>query len=236
MSSIATKYISCKEVLAKIYSDLNLGSEYRLTDMIEWIGEAMEHMDATVVHQDKVVDLTIKEFRAKLPCDLYLVDTVQHNQFAMIYDMTKGATSYHTTNAETTIKNLYSKPENTYTIQFPFLNTYFRDGDVRLFYKAFPVDEEGLPMIPDNIYFKEACLYYVMFKLKTADYNTGKINFNEWQAIKQMFNKTADKAMTAVSFPHPDKVKSMMNRWMRLVPIVNEHEYMNYFSNFQQKI
>lgn len=74
---IDNKLVSSKAVLAKIIADLDLKEdEIRITDVREWIGEAMEKIGAVQQLEHKVANLKICDYQAKLPCDLYRLNQV----------------------------------------------------------------------------------------------------------------------------------------------------------------
>lgn len=74
---IDNKLVSSKAVLAKIIADLDLKEdEIRITDIREWISEAMEKIGAVQQLEHKVANLKICDYQAKLPCDLYRLNQV----------------------------------------------------------------------------------------------------------------------------------------------------------------
>lgn len=74
---IDNKLVSSKAVLAKIIADLDLKEdEIRITDVREWIGEAMEKIGAIQQLEHKVANLPVIDYQAKLPCDLYRLNQV----------------------------------------------------------------------------------------------------------------------------------------------------------------
>lgn len=69
---IDNKLVSSKSVIAKIISDLDLKEdEIKITDIRNWIGEAMEKIGAVQQLEHKVEVIPVENYQAKLPCDLY---------------------------------------------------------------------------------------------------------------------------------------------------------------------
>lgn len=74
---IDNKLISSKAVIAKIMADLDLKEdEIKITDVREWIGEAMEKIGAIQQLEHKVSNIPVVGYQAKLPCDLYRLNQV----------------------------------------------------------------------------------------------------------------------------------------------------------------
>lgn len=60
-----------------------------------------------------------------------------------------------------TCANIYSKCLDTFSIQNGKLYTNFKEGSMYLMYNAFPLDEEGYPLIPDNEMVEKCIEYYI---------------------------------------------------------------------------
>lgn len=58
-------------------------------------------------------------------------------------------------------QNIYSTSADTFTIENKNFYTNFKDGTVYLSYHAFPLDEDGYPMIPDNEMIEKCIEYYI---------------------------------------------------------------------------
>lgn len=74
------KMTTAKSVIAKVIADLNLEEkDIRITDISQWIGEAMEKIGAVTQLDHKVVVLPLKDYQVKLPCDLQKLDSVAYS-------------------------------------------------------------------------------------------------------------------------------------------------------------
>lgn len=66
------KYTSSREVIAKIYSDLDVQEElHRITDIREWITEAIEKIGAFDQYVKKVAEFPVINYRVRLPIDFH---------------------------------------------------------------------------------------------------------------------------------------------------------------------
>ena len=74
---IVNRMISSKSVIAKVIADLDLKEDQiRITDIREWILEAILKIGAIQQYDHKVVILPIINHQAALPCDLYKLGQV----------------------------------------------------------------------------------------------------------------------------------------------------------------
>src|SRR6478736_7542911 len=90
------KLISCKTIIAKVYRDLQLQEENRWHDMIEWIGEGLGFIDATVQFVDDIATICVKDHRGALPCNLYAIVQTLHHGLPMRYATDTRSSHYHT--------------------------------------------------------------------------------------------------------------------------------------------
>ena len=126
--------ISSKSVIRKIVTDLGLGGqEIPWQDIVEWIGEGLQHIGAVGQLVEQVTDLEVSGFRAKLPGDFFS-----------------------------------ARPNNhlAYQLRGDSLLVGFSEGLITGFtYLAFPLDEEGFPLVPDNISYATALFWKVAMQL-----------------------------------------------------------------------
>lgn len=80
------KNTSVKEVIAKVFTDNDIqDGTHRISDMIEWAGEALERIGAfpqfvnKVTGKDDIPLLTISDYQAKLPSDFYKLIQVAYS-------------------------------------------------------------------------------------------------------------------------------------------------------------
>jgi len=64
------KLTSIERVISGIYRDLKPVIELNENDMIEWAGEALEHIGAYGQLEEKVINLTVSDYRALVPSGL----------------------------------------------------------------------------------------------------------------------------------------------------------------------
>ena len=97
------KFVSVKRVIAKVFTDLDLKEgDHRVTDMIEWAGEAVKKIGAFPVLSTKITGkggrplLEITNYQARLPVDLTSINQVAYSTTLTgpFYPMTYAAGSF----------------------------------------------------------------------------------------------------------------------------------------------
>ncbi len=88
------KLVTSNSVIAKIISDLNIKDDsLRITDMRQWIAEAIEKIGAVTQLESRVEIIPIKQFQCKLPCDLHSIGQVAYSYNGSTWITIKKATS-----------------------------------------------------------------------------------------------------------------------------------------------
>lgn len=97
------KFVSVKRVIAKVFTDLDLKEgDHRVTDMIEWAGEAVKKIGAFPTLLTKTTGkggqpiLMLVNYQAKLPCDLTTINQVAYSdtETGPFYPMTYASGSF----------------------------------------------------------------------------------------------------------------------------------------------
>lgn len=118
------------------------------------------------------------------------------------------------------------------------LTTNMRNGTIMVAYLRYPVDEDGLPLIPDNEVVKEAILHYVLYRYWTSKYQMkedgadGRVKFH-----LDMWSTLSKKALN-LNLPDVSTIENLMNIRNRIVPrgrrfaqgfaTLANQEYVNY--------
>jgi hypothetical protein len=111
----------------------------------------------------------------------------------------------------------------TYKMNNNYITTSFKSGKVVIAYNAFPVDDCGYPLIPDNIKYKQAVQWYVTMKIDAKMWRVGKISDKVYHESCQNWSWYVGAAQAAGRMPSIDQLESWKNQSLRLIPITNRH-------------
>ena len=241
------RHVSTKEVIAKVFRDLKPGNASWTMDAVEWIGEALDFIGYHGVFDHKAKELTVANHKAEIPCDLYQLIQVAHNDCALVYgtDTTgyvadhrvatpsAGNGVYTTAVGQTNPTDDHSSPAFTlkftknssssndyYLVNGGYIVTSFEDGKITLYYTAYLTDTDGFPLVPDNIYVKQALEWYIIRQMMMGGYVHPVFN---WQVADDKWGHYCVAAQNDLSFPSIDKMETMKNMFVRMVPNINRH-------------
>ena len=189
---------------------------------IEYAVDFMQIMCAPALFDEKTAIVKIDDWRGQLPCDFESMIQVRlaadkkhkHPGPAFRYS----GDSFHMSN-----DHHHYDPSLTYKIQGMCIFTSTKDHDVEIAYRAFAVDDEGLPLLPDDANFLLALENYIKLQWFTMLYDTGKIPITVLQNTQQEYAWAAGRAQSSFNIPSLDKAETLANSFNQLLPRTGGH-------------
>lgn len=241
--------VSSKQVIGKVFRDLKPTDASWTSDALEWIGEALDFIGYHGIFDHVATEIPIESHKGILPCNLYQLIQVEYDGRALIYgtDTTGYNADTRTTSAEpANSQNIYTvavaetNPTDdhtspSFTLKFTrdvrFTDDYylinngqiitsFEEGTVKLHYTAYPIDEDGYPQVPDNIYVKQALEWYIIRQMMMGGYVHPVF---DWGVADRQWGHYCVAAQNDLAFPSIDKMETMKNMFVRMVPMINRH-------------
>lgn len=290
------KMITSKAVIAKIIADLALEEDkIKITDIKSWIGEAINKIGSINQYDNKVCILKLRDYQAKLPCDLESINFVAYasNNDGGWIPMKKSTGAFSVYDKIDNkgecnmliqddaiipiVKNLFgldddkkaleilSKDQNirqtlsalindytfcspdckrgtnfSNTVQYDIKPGYIfsnvRNGYIKLSYIAQYIDEEGMPLIPDNQSYFEAIYWYVAMKLLYIEYYTGRKPQHLYYDAKRSWNFYRQQAYAESLLPNQNELENIKNTWHTLIPEYDSYDMFFSTTGDEQKI
>lgn len=117
------RYISCQEVIGRVFRDNKYKYELPWNDAVEWSVDAIDFIGAPMALFPNQIRLTISNYRAMLPCDLHEVTQVAGSfDGTSVFSMRSKTNSFHPTfTCDTTVFNslLIGEVETSTVIEQP---------------------------------------------------------------------------------------------------------------------
>lgn len=246
------KYVKIGRILEGIYRDYGWQHELDWTDAVEWLGEAMDLIAVPRQYVEKITDgnddlkhpcpIKIKNYRGNLPCDILNINNViegknripmrhttdiHHIGLQMSEAAIQPPASPPITSPLNVVKNNLTKDaadtDLTYKINDCYIFTNFPEGEVIMNYNAFPTDEDGLPLVPDNVKYIQAVKAYIAEKIGQKLWMQNKITGDKFQYLQRERDWYIGAATTAGLMPTVDEMQAWTNAFVRLIPNINQH-------------
>lgn len=227
--------VSAKSIVETVFSRyrnyISQDSDGLIGNAVEWIGEALEAIGILSAMEDIDAVYTVENGKVAIPCNLYLIKSIAHDGQWLPYGSQTFNYDLHCTNCvnEDASKDLpYS-----YIVNPNWIQTNIPDGDtICISYKAFAIDEEGYPQIPDKVTVKQALFWYITMMLCLGGFQHPEINFvgAEQRWLKYCGQAEADLAM----LDKPQR-ETFRNQWVRLIS-GTQFDYKDFFSNIEGEV
>jgi len=159
------KNCSLREIIAKVYRDLDIKDTSRWMDMVEWGAEALEKIGAVQQLQTIVQKYTVSSYRVALPCNFYKLNQIYYNGYPLNHATSTFGNILLNPNLNATVDTLtldelngnpallttnpvQFESRDTFTINAGYITTSFEAGDIYIGYDAIPTDDDGFPLVP----------------------------------------------------------------------------------------
>lgn len=215
-----TKYISIRQILDNLM-DNPLMQDLSLERVVSYAVKFIQKVGMPSIFLEKTEEIEIENYRGKLPCDFYemiQVRTVGHNCNGVSNKVFRYSTdSFHMSSNKTSDNDL------TYKLQGNCIFTSIKEGTIEVAYRAFSVDEDGFPLIPENGSFEEALELFIKVKHFTVQFELGKIPQQVLQHAEQQYAWAVGQAQSDLVRPSIDQLQAFTNSWNTLLQRTTEH-------------
>lgn len=212
-------FVSSGQVIAKLYRDLNIQEERDRFDLIEWIAEALSYINVYQQYCQKQAVLEVKDYRALIPCDLHALIQIEHHGLAV---------SPLGGSFDPNVQSLKDQggapgPINTnfsfgYKVNGRWLTFNFREGTINISYLGIITDDEGYPMIPDRVEFKQAIFWYLLRQLILGGFIHPEFNFDKADYQWKLY---CGQAKGAGNMPDLGEAEAASRQMRLLIPNIN---------------
>lgn len=214
---MANRYISIREVIDNIL-DHPLLKDLSFERAINHTVHFIRIVGCPDIFNEKVEQVEIKDYRGVIPCDFE--DIIQVRVCGGPHDR---EVFRHTTDSFHMSEDYRNSYDLTYKIQGNIIYTSLRRGTIEIAYRAFAVDEDGYPLIPDNSSFINALELYIKKKQFTILFDQEKIKPQIYNNVLQEYAFAVGQAQSDLVRPTIDQMQALTNSLNTLVPRITEH-------------
>lgn len=217
---MAQSYTSIKVILDKTLRH-PLMQDLTLETAIDYCIDFMRIVGVPSIFTEKVWALEINRYRAKLPCDFYQMNQVRlvnkNGYFRYSND------TFHLSENQDNDNNTNNYDNLTYKIQGDIIITSIEKGNIEISYQAIELDEDQLPLIPDNSSFTRALTAYIKKQWFTILFDLNKISQAVLQNAQQEYAWAVGDCVSEFNRLTIDKAESLFNSWRTLIIRDTQH-------------
>ena len=192
--------------------------------ILDYTFEFIKIVGMPKVFLEKTALIEVNDYRGVLPCDLYDIIQVRTTHG----DYFRGSTdNFHMSPDKNKDGNVRRDTGITYKVQGTCIFTSMPKCTLEIAYRAFPLNDEGMPLIPDNGSYARALQEYIIVECYNDLFDQGKITQQVFESRKQKYAWAVGQAQTDLIRPSLDQMTSISNMWNKLLP--SKKDYNNGF-------
>lgn len=256
------KYVSSKETINNFFRNTGVSDRINYGDAAYWIYECMELIGTPLQYIPKVIghngdkSYDLESYRLELPADFHKLIAVSIDGILalpsqnLFHQMLDGSCcGYDTDNLPSSnfydnFGNVFSPqalPFNTrqlstpptFTLNSNYITFDVKDGKVCMAYMAFPLDEEGFPLIPDNVKYKRAVAQYIQWKYDYIQWRQKLLPNEVYMESKQEYEWAIASARAEMLMPDLTQMESLRRSLTKMV--VRTEDFQTAFSTMNSK-
>ncbi len=236
-------YISLSRVLEEVYQNEDYAHELDWNDAVSWAGKALRLIGAPKAFLEKTTgnslvtpNITVVDYRGELPIDLIsiLPGGVRDYDSKQVYDSNKN--SFATRAAIKDEAPSVTTGRFSYIIKDSFIEINQATATLELAYKAFAIDDDGFPMIPDIERVIEAIRAFITYRTDHKLWRRNKLRESVYRDSEKEWLWYVGSAQTALRIQSPDERAVWTIEWTRLLPVLKGFDQSNAFMGSREDL
>lgn len=223
--------VSSKVILDRLYRNLGINTEIPESNLIEWISDSLLLIGSYYQFEEINEVLEIVDGKVRLPNNFYKLISIFYNQLPLAWTNANQIPEFGCNSCAIPTCCTYHKfyLNSSYIITDITQIDINKQPNICLSYLGIPVDSEGYPMIPDDIYFLKACESYIIHMIDYAEWRKGNITDKVFERSEQnwLFYVAASKG--SANMPDVTRMERLKSILVRLIP--SQNAYSNNFKN-----
>ena len=259
---LIANYTSSKEVINNFFRNTAYNDLFNLADGAYWIYECMELIGAPLQYIPKIIGINgdasydLQDYRIELPADFHKLVSISvdgvialpsQNTFHHLLDGSCCAidsTAMPMENFFDNFGNMFSPqalPLNTritanppnFTINSNYITFNIKEGKVCMAYYAFPLDEEGFPLVPDDVKYKRACSSYLQMKIDYILWRQSMLADKVYMKSEEDWKWNVASASSHIKMPDVNQMEGLRRQLTKMV--VRTEDFASGFSNINTR-
>jgi len=216
------KFVSIKSIVSSLYRNLGINSEINEVDLIEWCSEALSMIGSYYQYEEISKCISLVNGKAKLPCGFDKLVDINYKGKPIYWSTNQNKSNYQCDNCNIPACN-NGECEYTFYINNSYIITNINDepSNLCLVYLGVPLDEDGYPLIPDDIYYNKALTSYVTLMLDNQEWRKGKLSDKVKNDSEINWLFYVNSAKGSANMPNKAQMENLSKIMMRLMPRPN---------------
>lgn len=225
-NNMTEQTITIKAIMDKLHRNPLL-TDITLETVVDHCVDFMRIVGTPRLFQDRLVELTVSEYKTALPIDWYETIQVRYGEEVFRYS----SDTFHFNRNDT---NNIPTTEITFVVQGGYIHTSIESGTIELSYRAIETDTMGYPVLPDNSNFTRALEAYVKQQYFTILFDLGKIQGAVYSNAQQQYAWAVGALETDMQRLDLSKAETFFNSYSTL--LVRKNQFQRGFKGNGDKV
>lgn len=259
---LIANYTSSKEVVNNFFRNTAYNDLYNYADGAYWIYEAMELIGFPLQYIPKVIGVNgdesynLTDYRIELPADFHRLIAISVDGVlaipsqSLFHHLLDGSCcgfndeSLPQDNFYDNFGNIFSPqalPLNTrvasnspsFSINNNYITFDVKEGKICMAYNAFPLDEEGFPLVPDDVKYKRACSSYLQMKIDYILWRQDIIADKVYMKSEEDWKWNVASASSHLKMPDVNQMEGLRRQLTKM--IVRNEDFRTAFSDVSSR-
>ena len=219
------QYTSIDRVIEMIYREYKFIPRLNISDVIEYVGKVYCFINYPGMFRHKITgvdvltpNVEVTQYRGELPIDFkkVLKAGVRDYSSKEVYRPSTGTFTEFQYGLNDT--PTYINSDKVYSIRGGYIFIEDETATLEIAYEAFPIDDRGYPLIPDNEQVLEYVMQYIAEKITFNLYAANKINKDIWDIINTRRMWRAGAAHASLINPTSETMEAWTWSRLKLMP------------------
>jgi hypothetical protein len=224
-------FVPIEMVTERVYMDYKFITDIRVSDVMEWIGViygsfSVPHMFRMKMTGNDLIspNIIVSNHRGSLPPDYRksLPAGIRDYDTKEVYRESLGTFTRFKASISETPESVNT--DKVYNISGGYIFTEDEDAILEMSYEAFPIDDRGYPLVPNDEKVIEYAKEFIAEKITFNLFAAGKISEKIWDVIDKRRMFKAGAAHTSLIRPNPDTMESWTWARLRLMPRIQDFQ------------
>lgn len=207
-------YISINAILEEVF-DLFDNEELPFASLVRHASDALKLIGAENYMEDDNITISISNRKGTMPCGIQYINASRTvDGEPLRYASNNFQSDWHSsTSPDVGMNNtsLYTYSINGYNVFTDF------DKDIIMNVRKMAVDDDGFPLIPADVKFRQAVKYYIASKIAEKMWLMEKISTEKFNHLEAERDWYIGAAISRSRMPSHDQLESISNQFARLI-------------------
>lgn len=193
--------VSINQLIYRIQDEFEFNDSSWKSKAKRAIARGLDYIGSGIMVERVSEILTVENYKAEMPCDIKFLECIKYDGYFI-------GPINNSDNIDTSVVH----PSASAYIDPGYIKTTFEEGEIVVYYKRIPVDDDGYPYIPNDEILKEALVWRAVYGLLLAGYKHHTIS--SYLEARAAWDQLKEEARIHAIFPTTWNMENFREWWL----------------------